>query len=80
MSDGGKIIISILIVCIFLALGGWLSCLIGTSIWNEIIANRFGWTEPITKWDFFKLEIMTDSLLWCALLYKGSNSSSRKKD
>lgn len=78
MSDGGRIVIVIFIICVLLAFGAWLSCLIGTSIWNEMIANRFGWTEPITKWDFFKLEIMADSLLWLTLISRSGSGNSKK--
>lgn len=77
MSDSSKIAAAILAMCVIIVVGAWLSCLIGTSIWNEMIAGRFGWTEPITKWDFFKLEIMADSLLWLSFISRGGNS---KKD
>lgn len=41
MSDGSKIVAAILAMCVVIVLGAWLSCLIGTSIWNEMIVDRF---------------------------------------
>lgn len=79
MSDGSKIVAAILAMCVVIVLGAWLSCLIGTSIWNEMIVDRFEWmTEHITKWDFFKLEIMADSLLWLSFISRGGNNSKSK--
>ena len=67
----------IFIVIILFIIGAYLSCLIGTSIWNEMIADQFGWTEHISKWDFFKLEIMADSLLWLTVMFRGKGSKEK---
>lgn len=73
-----KLIGLILVVIVLFIVGAYLSCWIGTSIWNEMIADQFGWTEHISKWDFFKLEIMADSLLWLTVVFRGN--SSKKND
>lgn len=66
----------IIAIIAIVVIGAWLSCAIGAYFWNDMIAGRFGWTEPITKWEFFKLELIADSLLWFATLFKGNGKKS----
>lgn len=76
MKAKGSAVGWVILLIAIVVIGAWISCAIGAYFWNDMIAGRFGWTEPITKWDFFKLEIIADSLLWFAALFKGNSKKS----
>lgn len=60
----GIIILGVLVVGIVGLFCAW----IGAMLFNNTVVEDLGWvTEPITTWQFFKLELVVDCLLSIAL-------------
>lgn len=76
-SSGSKSAAWFVVIIIAVILAAFVSCVLGSSLWNNTIAGELEWTQPITAWQFFKMEVIFDCLIWFWSLGK---TFSKSKD